>query len=40
MIVVVIPFGYPAKKVGGGKKVRKPLAEVAHDERFGQPYQG
>lgn len=40
MIVVVIPFGYPAKKVGGGKKVRKPLAEVAHAERFGQPYQG
>lgn len=37
-IVTVIPFGYPTKKLGAGKKKRKALAEVAHRERYGQPY--
>jgi nitroreductase len=40
MVVVVIPFGYPAKKLGAGKKNRKPLAEVAHNEKYGVPYVG
>jgi len=40
MVVVVIPFGYPEKKLGAGKKNRKPLSEVAHSEKFGVPYTG
>lgn len=38
MILTVIPFGYPAEAVGKGHKDRKPLAEIAHAEMFGQPY--
>jgi nitroreductase len=38
-ILAIIPFGYPAKPVGKGKKNRKPFSEVAHLERFGQPFQ-
>jgi nitroreductase len=34
----VIPFGYPAQTIGKGRKKRKPLGEVAHRERFGQPF--
>ena len=34
-ILAVIPFGYPKRKLGKGKKKRKPLAEVASAERFG-----
>jgi nitroreductase len=37
-ILAIIPFGYPARKIGKGKKKRKPLGEVAHTERFGQPF--
>ena len=37
-VIAILPFGYPAKAVGQGKKQRKPLAEVAHRERFGQPF--
>ncbi|TAK66452.1 MAG: nitroreductase [Dehalococcoidia bacterium] len=37
--LAVIPFGYPASDVGRGKKKRKPLGEVAHRERFGQPFE-
>jgi len=37
-ILSIIPFGYPAKRVGKGEKNRKPLSEVASRERFGQPY--
>ena len=36
--LAVLPFGYPAQPAGQGKKQRKPLAEVAHRERFGQPF--
>src|SRR5438132_2864810 len=36
-VLAIIPFGYPAKPVGKGKKNRKPLSEVVHLERFGQP---
>jgi nitroreductase len=38
-ILAVVPFGYPAQPVGKGKKQRKPLSEIAHRERFGQPFE-
>ena len=37
-VLAILPFGYPAQPVGQGKKKRKPLDEVAHRERFGQPF--
>jgi nitroreductase len=36
--LAVIPFGYPASKLGRGKKKRKPLSAVASRERFGTPF--
>ena len=38
-VVAILPFGYPADKIGRGKKNRKPLRAVAHRERYGQPYE-
>ena len=38
-VLAIIPFGYPVKAVGKGRKNRKALSEVAHRERFGQPFQ-
>jgi nitroreductase len=35
-VLALVPFGYPESTVGKGKKKRKPLAEVAHLEQFGQ----
>ena len=35
--LAVVPFGYPAAKLGRGKKKRKPLREIASRERFGAP---
>lgn len=40
MVLTVVPFGYPVRDVGEGKKQRKALSEIAHVERFGQPYTG
>ena len=37
-VLAIVPFGYPAQSIGAGKKQRKPLGEVAHRERFGQPF--
>ncbi len=37
-VLAVVPFGYPVKQVGKGKKNRKSLGEVAYRERFGQPF--
>jgi nitroreductase len=37
-VLAIVPFGYPGKAGGKGKKARKPLSEVAHRERFGQPF--
>lgn len=34
----MIPFGYPTQVRSQGKKRRKSLSEVAHHERFGQPF--
>ena len=37
-VLAIVPFGYPSQPVGRGKKRRKPLGQVAHRERFGQPF--
>lgn len=37
-VLAIVPFGYPVQAPQGkGKKQRKALAAVAHQERFGQP---
>jgi nitroreductase len=38
-LLAVLPFGYPVQAIGQGRKRRKPLSEVAHRERFGQPFE-
>jgi nitroreductase len=38
-VLAVVPLGYPKRKIGLGKKKRKPLAEVASAERFGNPFK-
>lgn len=38
-ILGMIPFGYPTQVHRQGKKRRKSLADVAHRERFGQPFE-
>ena len=40
-LVTVLPFGYRADDTRGnmGRKNRKPLSDIAHSEKFGQPYQ-
>jgi len=37
-VLAIVPFGYPTHPVGAGRKQRKPLGEVVHRERFGQPF--
>ena len=38
-VFAVLPIGYPKDEIQGrGKKQRKPLAEVAYRERWGQPF--
>jgi nitroreductase len=39
-VLAVIPFGYPKRKLGKGRKKRKPQSEVASAERFGDPLVG
>jgi nitroreductase len=36
--LAIVPFGYPAAKLGSGRKKRKPIGEVASRERFGTPF--
>jgi len=36
--VAILPFGYPAARLGSGRKKRKPIAQVASRERFGTPF--
>ena len=36
-VLAILPFGYPARPVGQGRKQRKALREVSHLERFGRP---
>jgi len=38
-VLAFLPFGYPADRIGRGKKKRKPLRAVAHRERYGQPFE-
>jgi len=38
-VLAILPFRYPARAVGRGKKQRKPLREVAHLERYGRPFE-
>jgi nitroreductase len=38
-VLAILPFGYPARAVGHGKKQRKSLREVAHLERYGRPFE-
>jgi nitroreductase len=38
-VLAILPFGYPARALGRGRKQRKPLREVAHLERFGRPFE-
>jgi nitroreductase len=38
-VVAVVPFGYPTRTLGKGRKNRRPLAEVASRDRFGQPLE-
>jgi nitroreductase len=36
-VLAVIPFGYPKRSLGKGKKKRKPFDDVVSSERFGAP---
>jgi nitroreductase len=38
-ILAIIPFGYPSRPIGKGKKKRKSISEVAHLERFGHSFE-
>jgi len=38
-VLAVVPFGYPVKKIGKGKKNRKPFAQVVNLGRYGQPFK-
>lgn len=37
-ILSIGPFGYPVATIGKGKKKRKPLSDIAHRDRWDQPY--
>ncbi|MGH7765049.1 MAG: nitroreductase family protein [Candidatus Dormibacteraceae bacterium] len=39
-VLAVVPFGYPKRKLGLGKKKRKPIGDVVSDEKFGTPWKG
>jgi nitroreductase len=38
-VLGIVPFGYPARPVGKGKKQRKPLAQVVSRNRFGEAFE-
>lgn len=38
-ILAIIPFGYPAEKIGKGKKNRKPLSQVVSLNRYGSAFK-
>lgn len=37
-VLAIVPFGYPVTPGGEGKKKRKPLAEIASRNRYGEPF--
>jgi hypothetical protein len=39
VVLAILPFGYPTRQVGKGKKNRKPLNEVASHGKFGLPFK-
>jgi nitroreductase len=38
-VLAILPFGYPVEATSLGKKNRKPLSQVAHRGKFGQPFE-
>ena len=38
-LITIMPFGYRPDRIKGTRRRRKALSEVAHSERFGEPYQ-
>jgi len=38
-VLAVVPFGYPRRALGKGRKKRKPLAEVVSLNRFETPLE-
>jgi nitroreductase len=38
-VLCIVPFGYPARPVGKGKKQRKPFGQVISHNRHGQPFR-
>ena len=38
-VLSILPFGYPVEAIGKGEKKRKPLGEVAYNERWGEPFK-
>jgi hypothetical protein len=38
-VLAVVPFGYPKRALGKGKKKRKPLGEIVSAEEFGKPLE-
>ena len=37
-VLAIVPFGYPVRAVGRGRKRRQPLGDVASRGRFGHPF--
>src|SRR2546427_10056913 len=37
-VLAILPFGYPARAIGRGKKQHKPLSDVAHLEQYGRQF--
>ena len=38
-VLAILPFGYAVEAAGRAKKRRKPLRVVAHQERYGHPFE-
>lgn len=38
-VIAIVPFGYPRRKIGKGKKDRKPLSEVVSMGEYGTPFK-
>ncbi|HEY7122572.1 MAG TPA: nitroreductase family protein [Ktedonobacterales bacterium] len=38
-VLAIVAFGYPVATLGKGHKKRKPLGEIAHRERWDQPFE-
>ena len=38
-VLGIVPFGYPARRLGKGRKTRKPFAQVVSRNRYGEPFE-